>query len=367
MIKTANTAKRPSAQRTTDQADDGPKTNTNPLGPQTGRRGRAPKWLMLLVAGFAIAIIGLVVVIGIDQLSPQPQSANLGPVPAKYDADRAMRVLVEICGIGPRPSGSTGMKRQQDLLIPIFEQTGADVTLQTFEIRHPEDGSTVPMANMIASWYPDRPKRFLICAHYDTRPYPDQDRQNRKGVFIGANDGASGAAALVELAHHTSDLPEDVGVDMVLFDGEEFVWQQGRDDYFLGSKFFAEKYKANPPAIRYGAGVLLDMVGDRELKIFYERNSMRYARDVAKSIWKTADRIGANAFVPRIRHELQDDHLPLNQVAGIPTVDLIDFDYPRPGIGAPKYWHTEQDVPANCSGRSIASVVWVVHEWLKQQ
>ena len=109
------------------------------------------------------------------------------------------------------------------------------------------------------------------------------------------------------------------------------------------------------------------MVGDRELKIYYERNSLRYARDVAKSIWKTADRLGVDAFIPRSRHEVQDDHLPLNQIAGIPTVDLIDFDYPRPGIGAPSYWHTEQDVPENCSGESLAMVVWVVHEWLKEQ
>ena len=94
---------------------------------------------------------------------------------------------------------------------------------------------------------------------------------------------------------------------------------------------------------------------------------MKYARNVAKSIWQTAEKLGVRAFVPRNRHTVQDDHLPLNEIAGIPTVDLIDFDYPRPGIGAPQYWHTEQDVPANCSGESMAAVVWVVHEWLKQQ
>ena len=154
---------------------------------------------------------------------------------------------------------------------------------------------------------------------------------------------------------------------MVLFDGEEFILRQGRDEYFLGSKFFAKKYKSEPPQIGYRAGVLLDMIGDRELKIYYERNSMRYARDIAKEIWATAARLGVRAFVPRGRHTVDDDHIPLNQIAGIPTVDLIDFDYPRPGIGAPSYWHTEQDVPENCSGQSLAAVVWVVHEWLKSQ
>nr|WP_246146844.1 M28 family peptidase [Rubripirellula lacrimiformis] len=299
--------------------------------------------------------------------SDAPESAASVPIPAQYDPDRAMGYLQKLCDFGPRPSGSEAMKSQQDYLQSFFADRGATVSMQTFDIRHPETGSDVTMANVIASWGIDRPKRFLFCAHYDTRPFPDQDRRNRRGVFIGANDGASGTAALMELSHQFDRLPADIGVDIVLFDGEEFVFQQGRDDYFLGSTFFAQKYKAAPPSVPYQSGILLDMVGDRELKIFYEANSLRYARDVAKSVWRVADQLGVDAFVPRSRHEIQDDHLPLNQIAGIPTIDLIDFDYPRPGIGAPSYWHTEQDIPANCSGDSLAAVTWVVHQWLIQQ
>lgn len=335
----------------------------------TGDVQRSRGWLWALTLFFCFAV-GLMVVIGIGSLDRGPtesQSPTTGEIPANYNADRAMGYLVQLCDLGPRPSGTAAMQRQQQLLEKLFREQGAMVSFQTFEIRHPEDGSPVPMANLIATFHPDRPKRFLLCAHYDTRPYPDQDRHNPRGVFVGANDGASGSAALLELAHQMSDLPVDVGVDMVLFDGEEFIWQQDRDEYFLGSKFFAEKYKAEPPVIPYQAGVLLDMVGDRELKIYYEGNSMKYARNVAKSIWRTANQLGVRAFVPRNRHTVQDDHLPLNEIAGIPTVDLIDFDYPRPGIGAPRYWHTQQDVPANCSGESMAAVVWVIHEWLKQQ
>lgn len=331
-------------------------------------RSHGPNWFWIF--GVFGVLIALVIVVGfgfMDRGPVEPKSPTTGAIPAKYDSDRAMRYLVQLCELGPRPSGSPGMERQQQLLQRTFSSQGATVTMQTFEIRHPENGSTVPMANLIATWHPDRPKRFLLCAHYDTRPFPDQDRRNPRGVFVGANDGASGTAALLELGHQMSELPADVGVDMVLFDGEEFVFQQGRDDYFLGSNFFAEKYKTQPPAIPYKAGILLDMVGDRELKIYYETNSMKYARDVAKSVWRTANRLGVRAFVPRSRHTIQDDHLPLNEIAGIPTIDLIDFDYPRPGIGAPRYWHTQQDVPANCSGQSLAAVVWVVHEWLKQQ
>jgi glutaminyl-peptide cyclotransferase len=328
-----------------------------------------PKWVKW--ASILLVVIGATIVLafsrGLIDRGPDQNAPTTAAIPSTYDPQRAMEYLTQLCELGPRPSGTPAMRRQQELLQQFFSDRGAIVTMQTFEIRHPEDGSTVPMANLIASWHSQRPKRFVFCAHYDTRPFPDSDSKNKRGVFVGANDGGSGTAALMELANQMNDLPADVGLDIVLFDGEEFVWQQGRDDYFLGSKFFAEKYAASPPAVPYTAGILLDMIGDRELKIYYEQNSLQYARSLVKSVWRTADRLGVRAFVPRARHRIEDDHLPLNQIAKIPTIDLIDFDYPRPGIGAPSYWHTEQDIPANCSGESLAAVVWVVHEWLKQQ
>ena len=109
------------------------------------------------------------------------------------------------------------------------------------------------------------------------------------------------------------------------------------------------------------------LVGDRELAIFYERNSWQMAREVTRSLFKTAERLGVTAFVPRIRHEIRDDHLPLNEIAKIPTTDLIDFDYPRPGFGVQSHWHTTRDVPEQCSGQSLVTVVYVVHSWLKSQ
>jgi glutaminyl-peptide cyclotransferase len=288
-------------------------------------------------------------------------------IPPPYDADRAMGYLVQICELGPRPSATPAMLRQQSLLSAFFEQRGGEVELQSFRARHPDTGEAVELANLIARWHPERPKRFLLAAHYDTRPFPDRDPVNPRGRFVGANDGASGVAALMELSHHFDRLPADVGVDIVLFDGEELVYKDPRDEYFLGSTHFARQYAAMPPAIPYQAGVLLDMVGDKELAIYYERNSWRYAREVTKSLFATAESLKVDAFVPRLRHEIRDDHLPLNQIAKIPTTDLIDFDYPRPGIGAPSYWHTTKDVPENCSGQSLASVVYVVHQWLLAQ
>ena len=324
-------------------------------------------WALIVVT---LIFAGFVLVRFVAFRQTQPDGVGnqvMAQVPNRYQPERAMRYLQEICKIGPRVTGSPGMQRQRDALARFFQELGGTVTFQNFEIRHPENGESVPVSNLIATWHPNRPKRFLLCAHYDTRPYPDSDRRNPKGYFVGANDGGSGVAALMELSHHLRDLPDDLGVDIVLFDAEEFVWLQDRDDYFLGSKFFAQKYLAEPPAIPYQSGVLLDMVGDRELKIYYEGNSLKYAREVTTGIFRTARSLGGSAFVPRRRHVIQDDHLPLNEIARIPTTDLIDFDYPRPGFGAPSYWHTEQDVPANCSGQSLATVVWVVHQWLLEQ
>ncbi|MEM6363894.1 MAG: M28 family peptidase [Planctomycetota bacterium] len=319
----------------------------------------------------ALAVIGVALSVGLDLFGEPSASAidqlSREPIPSAYDPERAMGYLSQLCEFGPRPSGSDAMRRQQQYLQTFFENQGADVRLQSTTIRHPQTGESVGISNFIASFYPERPVRFLACAHYDTRPFPDRDRTNPKGIFLGANDGASGTAALMEWSHQFDSLPRMIGIDVVLFDAEEFVFGENAGEYFLGSTFFAQQYRIDPPAIPYQAGILLDMVGDKELMLLYERNSLRYARSLTKSIWATARRLGVTAFVDRTRmQEIRDDHLPLNQIARIPTTDLIDFDYPRPGFRAPQYWHTTQDVPANCDGRSLAAVVWVLDEWIRE-
>lgn len=336
--------------------------------PAIQRQSAIRRWWPLLVLGMAVGA-GLAFYFqtanrGLDR----PLELTSRPIPAIYSADRAMGYLEKLCAFGPRPTGSEAFERQKQYLVEFFETNGAAVRLQTESIRHPETGEPVDMSNLIASWFPDRPTRYLLCAHYDTRPFPDRDREDPRGIFLGANDGASGTAVWMEMSHHFSALPDDIGVDVVLFDAEEFIFDESRDEFFLGSIFFAQQYRISPPEVPYEAGILLDMVGDRELQLLYERNSLRYARTLTRSIWRTAGRLGVRAFVPRTRmQEIRDDHLPLNQIAGIPTTDLIDFDYPRPGFRAPQYWHTTKDTPENCSGTSLAAVTWVVHEWLLEQ
>lgn len=280
---------------------------------------------------------------------------------------RSFEYLKSVCEIGARQSGSRGMLRQQELIVRHFSQLGAQVRLQPFDAEHPETGGPVRMTNIVVSWHPKTRERVLICCHYDTRPYPDRDFLRPRGTFIGANDGASGVALLMELGHHMkgvapsfSNSDSEVGVDFVFLDGEEFVFKKNEDlkRYFLGSTHFATAYRKNPPEYRYECGILVDMIGDKNLAIYMEKNSRRFARTVTGSVWGAARRIGVREFIAREKHEVSDDHLPLNKIAQIPTCDIIDFDY--------KYWHTTQDVPENCSGKSVATVARVLLKWMTQ-
>lgn len=279
------------------------------------------------------------------------------------NAERAYGYLRQICAIGPRPSGSRGMLEQMRLLRKHFAALGGQVSFQQFTARNPLGGPNVRMANTIVQWHPEKKERILLCAHYDTRPLPDQDPNpvlRREGKFIGANDGASGVAALMELAHFMPALEEmPFGVDFVFFDGEELVYVDRRDPYFHGSTWFAQQYVKQPPSYKYRWGVLLDMVGDADLQIYQEQFSVSW-RDtlpLVAQIWGTAQRLGVREFIAQAKHQVRDDHLPLRNLAKIPTCDIIDFDYPA--------WHTTDDVPERCSGESLAKVGWVVYEWLK--
>jgi hypothetical protein len=249
------------------------------------------------------------------------------------------------------------MVRQRALLETHFTELGATVGYQEFDAVHPQTGAPVRLANMVVSWHPERTSRVLLGCHYDTRPFPDRDPvpANRTRPFIGANDGASGVALFMELGHHVPHVAASYGVDFVFFDAEELIYST-RDKYFLGSNYFATQYRDAPPAHQYVCGVLVDMIGDKDLRVFQERYSLSYAPTVTRSVWEAAARAGVREFVARRKHEVRDDHLPLNEIARIPTCDLIDFDYP--------HWHTRNDVPAACSGESLVKVGRVLLEWL---
>jgi hypothetical protein len=165
----------------------------------------------------------------------------------------------------------------------------------------------------------------------------------------------------MEIAHHLEKLETPWGVDLVLFDGEELVYgdQPRQGEYFLGSWHFARTYAAlverGRTKMRYRRGLVLDMIGGRDLQIKREPNSLNFAPEVVREVWAVARQLDARSFRSEIGREVRDDHLPLND-AGIPAIDLIDFDYP--------YWHKADDLPENCSAESLAEVGRVVTAWL---
>ncbi len=310
----------------------------------------APLFLAMLAAGAAFSVA--------RESASKEQQRN--PI----DGARAYKYLQQICDLGPRMSGSPGMQQQQKMLQEHFEKLDGKVTMQPFRARDPLGGPPVQMANMLVEWFPDRKERLLLVAHYDTRPLPDRDPNpvlRRNGVFIGANDGGSGTALLMELAHHMKDFPGELGVDFLLVDGEELVYDENRDPYLLGSTYFANQYRKNPPDHKYRWGVVLDMVADESLQLYQEQNSVSWqdTRPLVKEIWSTAQRLGVQEFIPRAKYAVKDDHLPLRNTAKIPTCDIIDFDYSA--------WHTTMDTPRRCSAASLAKVGWVVYVWAKEQ
>lgn len=322
-------------------------------------------WLRRSAAGWILVGVCTLPSWAVESDSVAP--SHDGALQSEFDGKRAMQFLRILCQIGPRPSGSKGMQRQQELLRRYFERLGFQATRQEFKTPHPRTGAPVEMANLIVPLHPETTRRVVLCAHYDTRPYPDRDPdpRHRRGRFVGANDGASGVAVLGELARHLKNWDREFGVDLVFFDAEEFVFQKG-DAYFYGSEYFARQYVADPPAHTYRWGILLDMVGDADLQIYQEINSLGWpdTRPLVHDVWATAKRLGVTEFIAKPGYDVQDDHLALRNIAGIPTCDIIDFSYPNTRNPI-SYWHSRQDTSDKCSADSLQKVGRVVLEWLR--
>ncbi len=263
-----------------------------------------------------------------------------------FDGRRAYDLLVKQCDFGPRNPGSEGHESAKEFLLEELKRWAPIVSEQKFEYSDEKSKTRINLSNIIASFYPKNKKRALLCAHWDTRPFADKDSnpQNRDKPIIGANDGASGVAVLLEIGRLISQVEPPRGIDIVFFDGEDFGKKEDLSDYFLGSQYFAlskqGKYKPE-------FGVLLDMVGDADLNIHPEQYSLNHFPKIVGKVWKAAFDVGSHQFKEGAKYKIRDDHLPLID-AGIPCIDVIDFDYP--------YWHTLEDTPDKCSPESLQAV-----------
>jgi glutaminyl-peptide cyclotransferase len=285
--------------------------------------------------------------------------AGEGDKSATFDGKRAMKYLEQICAIGPRMSGTPGMRQQQELIRKHFEGLKGKVEAQTFSAKQVSRAEPVEMTNLIVSWHPDRKRRVILCSHYDTRPIADQEPDPRKWreKFVSANDGGSGVAFLMELGHQMKDLNPQVGVDFVFFDGEEYIWEPKRDKYFLGSEHFAQSWKKSKPRVDYAAAILLDMIAGKNARFPVEGHSWQQAQALVLDIWRIARDQRCRAFLEEVGDRVEDDHLSLLKV-GIPAIDIIDFDYP--------HWHRLSDTPENCSREGMEQVARVLAVWLQR-
>lgn len=279
---------------------------------------------------------------------PAPDRSAATPHP--FDQDRAFRDLVKQCDFGPRVPNTRAHARCADWLVAQLRPLADSVTRQQFTAE--VDGERLRLTNLIATFNPKGKDHVLLCAHWDSRPRAERDRDpaKRSQPILGANDGASGVAVLLELARVFKARPPKQKVTLVLFDGEDYGTTI--DTMFLGSRYFAQRYSEPAP----NWAVLLDMVGDKHLRLPQERISLQRAPAVVKRLWDAAQRAGSTAFTPKPGPSVLDDHVELLD-RGIPCINIIDFTYP--------HWHTSADTPDKCSAESLGQVGRAVLEALE--
>ncbi len=305
--------------------------------------------LLLLTAGLGK---------GCGSGSAPSKSQNLPSLIFSFDPDRSFSLLEEQVRIGPRVPGSDASRRTQDLMAANLTEAGATVFRQPFSVRY--RGQDYSMVNIIGLRRGRGPGLIMLCAHYDSRPVADQDPDpaNRNRPIPGANDGASGVAVLLEIARVIKGASLQKSVAFLFFDGED-LGDTFDGGMFFGSKHFARNMTVNGQNLRGERGLLLDMVGDADFRSADEQYSRQYARAVVDSFLLAARRLGfQDRFYQPPPLWILDDHIPLNE-AGIPTVNIIDFDYP--------YWHTLADTPDKCSPQTLRIVGQTVLLWLLSQ
>lgn len=258
----------------------------------------------------------------------------------EFSSSRAFEHAAKMVGFGPRPSGSDAIKKAQGYIISELKSSGLKVTEDDFVAKTPK--GLLPMKNIIGQVQGAKPEVVIICGHYDTK---------QQAGFLGANDGGSSTAAVLELARVLGRSKPEYTLWFVFFDGEEAVvdWgaMNGMDNTY-GSRHLASKMVSEGTIRQVKALILLDMIGDKELTIKREGQSTSW---LVNLIWEAARAGGRDNVFVKDEHFISDDHLPFVE-ARVPSVDLIDFDYGPDH----SYWHTNEDTLDKISGESMKIV-----------
>jgi glutaminyl-peptide cyclotransferase len=265
--------------------------------------------------------------------------------PAGFDSSRAWEHLRQLVGFGPRPAGSAAIEQARGYIKKQLEAAGVQVVEQAWEDKTPV--GPIKMVNLMATIPGASKNRLIIGGHFDTKRF-------REFRFVGANDGGSSAAFLIELARVLKMRKNALTIELLFLDGEEAVVDWTGTDNTYGSRHYVDSAKRDGSLATLKALVLIDMIGDRDLRIRRDTNSTPWLTDV---IWDAARRLKLDTYFVSSTTEVEDDHLPFIK-AGVPAVDIIDLEYPQ--------WHTAQDTLDAVSARSLQVVGDVVVAALPQ-
>ena len=265
-----------------------------------------------------------------------------------FNEDSAYSYIAEQVAFGPRVPNSKEHEACGFYLIETLKGFCDTLIVQESQLTA-FDGNVLNAKNIIGSFKPERAKRVMLCAHWDTRPFADQDVVDKNKPIDGANDGGSGVGVLLEIARQFSIKKPDVGVDIILFDAEDYgqpeesEYPRMEHSYCLGSQYWAQNL--HRPNYFAKFGILLDMVGGKDAVFTQEQVSVAYAPQVLKKVWNTASELGyGNQFSYEKTHPITDDHLYINVLAQgrVPTIDIIEYDQNSKNKFY-KHWHTHED------------------------
>lgn len=265
-----------------------------------------------------------------------------------FNADSAYYFVDKQVSFGPRVPNTKEHIECGDYLVAELERFGAQVTEQRADLKA-FDGTILKARNIIGSYKPEINNRLLLFAHWDSRPFADQDpdKSKHRTPILGANDGASGVGVLLEIARNIQAQSPEMGIDIIFFDAEDYGTPDFVDDapsgewWCLGSQYWSKNPHVNGYKARFG--ILLDMVGATDAKFYKEYFSKQNAGGVIEKVWNTARQLGyGRYFVDKDGGSVMDDHIPVIQNLRIPSIDIIQFD-PQMPHGFGWYWHTVKD------------------------
>ena len=276
-----------------------------------------------------------------------------------FNEDSAYYYIQKQVDFGPRVISSKPWENCAFWLEQKFLQYTEDVIVQEAPITT-YDGKKHILKNIIASFSTDKKNRVALFAHWDSRHIADHDTENQDSPILGANDGGSGVGVLIELARQFSIKEPKIGIDIILFDAEDYGQPENSeyaympDSWCLGSQHWSK----NPHKAHYTAryGILLDMVAGKDATFYLEGYSSYFASSILQKVWKRGHKLGfGKHFVYENSPQITDDHLYVNTLAHIPTIDIIEFD-PSTENKFNKHWHTHRDDMNNIDTETLKAV-----------